>query len=37
MLFTPKGFSRNMDFISIDGPMIEEVKQTKFLGVILDN
>ena len=37
MLFTPKGFSRNMDCISIDGHKIEEVKQTKFLGVILDN
>ena len=37
MLFTPKGFSRDMDYISIDGHRIEEVKQTKFLGVILDN
>ena len=37
MLFTPKGFSRNMDCISIDGHRIEDVKQTKFLGVILDN
>ena len=37
MLFTPKGFSRNMDCISIDSHKIEEVKQTKFLGVILDN
>ena len=37
MLFTPKRFSRNMDCISIDGHRIEEVKQTKFLGVILDN
>ena len=37
MLFTPKDFSRNMDCISIDGHRIEEVKQTKFLGVILDN
>ena len=36
MLFTPKGFSRKMDCISIDGRRIEEVKQTKFLGVILD-
>ena len=33
---TPKGFSRKMDCISIDGRRIEEVKQTKFLGVILD-
>ena len=37
MLFTPKGFSRDMDYISIDGHRIEEVRQTKFLGVILDN
>ena len=37
MLFTPKGFSRDMDYISIDGYRIEEVRQTKFLGVILDN
>ena len=37
MLFTPKGFSRNMDCISIDGHKIEEVTQTKFLGVIIDN
>ena len=37
MLFTSKGFSRNMDCIGIDGHKIEEVKQTKFLGVILDN
>ena len=36
MLFTPMGFPRNMDCISIDGHMIE-VEQTKFLGVILDN
>ena len=32
MLFTPKGFSRDMDYISIDGHRIEEVRQTKFLG-----
>ena len=31
------GFSRNMNCISIDGHRIEEVRQTKFLGVILDN
>ena len=37
MLFTPKGFSRNIDHISIDGQRIEEVRHTKFLGVILDN
>ena len=37
MFFTPTGFSRNMDCISIDGHRIEEVKQTKCLGVILDN
>ena len=37
MLFTPHGFSRNMDCISTNGHRIEEVKQTKFLGVILDN
>ena len=32
MLFLPKNFSR-----SIDGHGIEEVEQTKFRGVILDN
>ena len=37
MLFTPKGVSHDMDYISIDGHRIEEVRQTKFLGVILDN
>ena len=37
MLFTPKGFSRDMEHISIDSHRIEEVRQTKFLGVILDN
>ena len=37
MLFTPKSFSRNMDCVSIDGDRIEDVKQTKFLSVILDN
>ena len=37
MLFTPKGFSRDMDYISIDGHRIKEVRQTKFLGVVLDN
>ena len=37
MLFTPKGFSRNIDHINIDGQRIEEVRHTKFLGVILDN
>ena len=37
MLFTPNGFSRNMNCINIDGHRIEEVRQTKFLGVILDN
>ena len=37
MLFTPKGFSRNIDHISIDGQRIEEVRHMKFLGVILDN
>ena len=37
MLFTPNGFSRNMNCIKIDGHRIEEVRQTKFLGVILDN
>ena len=37
MLFTPKGFSRNIDHISIDGQRIEEVRHTKFLGMILDN
>ena len=36
MLFTP-GFSRDMDYISIDGHRIEEVRQTKFLSVVLDN
>ena len=37
MLFTPRDFSRTMNCISIDGHRIDEVKQTKFLGVILDN
>ena len=37
MLFTPKGFSRNIDHITIDGQRIEEVRHTEFLGVILDN
>ena len=37
MLFTPNGFSRNMNCINIDGHRIEEVRQTKFLGVILNN
>ena len=37
MLFTPNGFSRNMNCINIDGHRVEEVTQTKFLGVILDN
>ena len=36
MLFTPNGFSRNMNCINIDGHRIEEIRQTKFLGVILD-
>ena len=37
MLFTPKCFPRTMEHIVIDGHKIEEVSQTKFLGVILDN
>ena len=37
MLFTPKGFSRNMICINIDGHRTEEDRQTKFLGIILDN
>ena len=37
MLFTPKGFSRTMSNILIDGHQISEVKETKFLGVIIDN
>ena len=37
MLFTPNGFSRNMNCINIDGHRIEEVSQTKFIGVILGN
>ena len=37
MLFTPNGFSRYMNCISVDGHRMEEVRQTKFLGVILDN
>ena len=37
MLFTPKGFSGNMNCINIAGHRIEEVRQTKFLGVILDD
>ena len=30
-------FFRDMDYISIDGHMIGDVRQTKFLGVILYN
>ena len=37
MLFTPKCFPRTMKHIVIDVNKIEEVRQTKFLGVILDN
>ena len=37
MLFVPKSFPRDKDYILIDGHRIEEVRQTKFLGVILDN
>ena len=37
MLFTPNGFSRNMKCISIDRQTTEEVRQTKLLGIILDN
>ena len=37
MLFALKGVSRDMDYIRIDGHRVEEVRQTKFLGVILDN
>ena len=37
MLFTPKGFSRTMGNILIDGHQISEVIETKFLGVIIDN
>ena len=35
--FYPKMFPRAMEHIVIDGHRIEEVSQTKFLGVILDN
>ena len=37
MSFTPKCFSRTMGNILIDGHPISEVKETKFLGVIVDN
>ena len=36
-LFTTKCFPRTMDHIVIDGHKIEEVRQTTFFGVILDN
>ena len=37
MLFIPKCFPRTMGNILIDGHPISEVKETKFLGVIIDN
>ena len=37
MLFTPNSFSQNMNCIYIDGYRIEKVRQTKYLGVVLDN
>ena len=37
MLFTPKNFSRCIDAIVINQIKIQEVKETKFLGVIIDN
>ena len=37
MLFTPKCFPRTMGNFLIDGHPITEVKETKFLGVIIDN
>ena len=37
MLFTPKCFPRTMGNILVDGHPISEVKETKFLGVIIDN
>ena len=37
MLFTPNGFSRTMSNILIDGHQISEVKETKFIEVIIDN
>ena len=37
MIFNPKCFSRTMEHIVTDGHKIEEVSQTKLLGVIFDN
>ena len=37
MLFTPKNFSHYIDYIVINQIKIQEVKETKFLGVIIDN
>ena len=37
MLFTPKNFSHCIDDIVINQIKIQEVKETKFLGVIIDN
>ena len=37
MLFTPKNFSRCTDDITINQIKIQEVKETQFLGVIIDN
>ena len=37
MMFMPKGFSYCADYIVINQTRIQEVKETKFLGVIIDN
>ena len=36
-MFMPKGFSYCADYIDINQTRIQEVKETKFLGVIIDN
>ena len=37
IMFMPKGFSYCADYILINQTRIQEVKETKFLGVIIDN
>ena len=37
MMFMPKGFSYCADYIVINQTRIQEVKETKFLAVIIDN
>ena len=37
MLFTPQNICHGTDVIAINQIKLQEVKETKFLGVILDN